>query len=77
MSGNADPPNSPKPTFRLAHENNLFTSSVEKWLQYAEAPIDTTPDYEGEKAVACLELIPEFIDHAIGLYQTMTAKTWE
>ncbi len=75
--GIADSPNSPKPTFRLANENNLFTSSVEKWLQYAEARIDTTHDYDGEKAVACLELVPEFIDDAIGLYQTMTAKTWE
>ena len=70
-------PNSPKPVFRLANENALFASSVEQWLQYAEARIDTTHDYDGEKALARLELMTDFIDDAIGLYQTMTAKTWE
>ena len=75
--GLAETPNSPKPIFRLAHENGLFASPLEQWLQYAEARIDTSHDYDGEKAKACLELIPAFIDDAIGLYQTMTGETWE
>lgn len=75
--GLAETPNSPKPIFRLAHENGLFASPLEQWLQYAEARIDTSHDYDGEKAKACLELIPAFIDDAIGLYQTMSGAAWE
>ena len=75
--GIAEPPNSPKPIIRLAYENNLFASPLEQWLQYAQARIDTSHDYDGEKALACLELMPDFIDDAIGLYQTMTGTAWE
>ena len=74
--GIADPPNSPKSIFRLAFENDLFSSPLEQWLKYADARIDTSHDYNGEKAVACVELMPDFIDDAIGLYQTMTVETW-
>ena len=75
--GVAEPPNSPKPLIRLAHENGLFDSPLEQWLQYAETRIDTSHDYDSEKAKACLALMPDFIDDAIGLYQTMTGETWE
>ena len=75
--GIAEVPNSPKPIIRLAHENKMFASPLELWLQYAEARIDTAHDYDGEKAIACLELIAYFIDDAIGLYQTMSLTTWE
>ena len=70
--GIAEPPNSPKPIIRLAYENGLFASSLEQWLQYAQTRIDTSHDYDGEKAQASLELMHDFIDDAIGLYQTMT-----
>ena len=73
----AEPPNSPKPIFRLAHENDLFATPLEQWFEYAEARIDTSHDYDGEKAEACLALVPDFIDDALGLYQTMTGATWE
>ena len=75
--GIAEPPNSPKPLIRLAYENDLFASSLEQWLLYAEVRIDTSHDYNAEKARACLSLMPDFIDDAIGLYQTMTGETWE
>ena len=75
--GLAETPNSPKPIFRLAHENALLTSPPEQWLQYADARTDTAHDYDAKKARACLEQIPAFIDDAIGLYQTMTGETWE
>ena len=75
--GIAEPPNSPKPLMRLAHENGLLASPLEQWFQYTQARTDTTHDYDGEKAQACLELMPTFIDDAIGLYQTMTGATWE
>lgn len=74
--GLADTPNSPKPIFRIADENNLFATPLEQWLQYASARIDTSHDYDGEKAKTCLDLIPDFIDDAIGLYQTMSGETW-
>ena len=72
-----DVPNSPKPIFRLANENNLFAVSIEVWLRYADARVDTTHDYDGEKAKACLAIMPDFIDDAIGLYQTMSGSVWE
>ena len=75
--GIAEPPNSPKPIIRRAYENNLFVSPLEQWLQCAQARIDTSHDYDGEKAQACLELMADFIDDAIGLYQTMTETAWE
>ena len=47
-------------------------------MRYASARTDTSHDYdgEGEKAKACLELMPDFIEDAIGLYQTMSGETW-
>jgi nucleotidyltransferase substrate binding protein (TIGR01987 family) len=70
-------PNSPKPIFRLASENQMFVSSIEQWLNYADARIGTSHDYDGDKAEQCILLMKDFIDDAIGLYQTMTGKTWE
>lgn len=75
--GLADVPNSPKPIFRLASENHLFALPIEQWLQYAEARISTAHDYDGEKAKSCLALMSDFIDDAVGLYQTMSEATWE
>ena len=75
--GIPDVPNSPKPLFRMADQNGLFRSPIDQWLVYAQKRIDTTHDYDGEKAKACLEIVPDFIDDAIGLYQTMSGDTWE
>ena len=73
----ADTPNSPKPLFRLAHENDLLAAPVEQWFRYADARIDTSHDYDEEKANACLPLVPDFIDDAIDLYQSMSGTPWE
>ena len=75
--GLAEIPNSPKPVLRLANENKLLASSLDHWLQYADARTDTAHDYDAGKARDCLALVPGFIDDAIGLYQTMTGMTWE
>lgn len=75
--GIAETPNSPKPILRLANENNLFASSIDQWLRYANARIDTSHDYDAEKAKACLVLIPCFIDDAIALYQKISDSTWK
>ena len=58
-------------------ENDLLASPIARWFRYVEARIDTSHDYDGEKAQACLALVPDFIDDAIGLYQTMSGATWE
>ena len=42
-----------------------------------EARIGTAHDHDGEKAKACLRIMPDFINDAISLYQTMTGTTWE
>ena len=75
--GLANVPNSPKTIIRLANENDLFNVPPGKWLGYADARIDTAHDYSGEKAQACLELINDYIDDAISLYQTMSGELWE
>jgi nucleotidyltransferase substrate binding protein (TIGR01987 family) len=75
--GLADVPNSPKPILKLGGENDLFASPVEQWLKYADARTSTTHDYSGEKAAEVLLIVGDFIDDAIGLYQTMTGTTWE
>ena len=75
--GLADIPNSPKPILKLAGENDLFATPVEQWLKYADARTSTAHDYSGEKAAEALLIVGDFIDDAIGLYQTMTGTTWE
>lgn len=70
--GLPDVPNSPKPVFRIANENNLMDRSVERWLAYADARVDTSHDYSGEKADDALALMEEFILDASRLLQTLT-----
>ena len=69
-------PNSPKPIFRLANENGILPSPIERWLQYADARTNTSHDYDGEKAKACLSLVPGFIDESIRLYRTLSGEAW-
>ena len=75
--GLADPPNSPKPVLRLANESNLLPTPLQKWLRYADARVDTSHDYDCEKAQACLALVPDFLEDAIDLYETMSGDPWE
>ena len=75
--GLAEVPSGPKPLTRLAAENKLLSNTVEQWMTYIQARIDTTHDYSGEKAQAALELMANFIGDAIDLYQTMSGTTWE
>ena len=75
--GLAEVPNSPRPILRLADSNNLLSSPFSQWDQYIQARIDTTHDYSGEKAKKALGIVGNFIDDAIGLYQTMSGETWE
>ena len=69
-------PNSPNPIFRIANENDLLESSVDQWFKYAKARINTSHDYDGEKAKACLLLVPSYIDDAITLFTSMSGEKW-
>ena len=75
--GLAEIPNSPRPTFRIADENALLASGFSQWDFYVNARIDTSHDYSSEKASRAIAIVGDFIDDAIGLYQTMTGETWE
>ena len=62
---------------KLAGQNNLFSATVEQWLKYCDARNSSAHDYSGEKAAETLLIVGDFIEDAIGLYQTMTKTTWE
>ena len=68
---------SPRPTLRIADDNGLLASGYDQWNSYVNARIDTSHDYSSEKAQRALGIVGDFIDDAIGLYQTMTGETWE
>lgn len=69
-------PNSPKPLFRLAAENGLLPSPVERWLEYADARTGTAHDSDGTKAGHCLTLMGSVIPDAIALHHTMSGRPW-
>ena len=73
--GIAELPNSPKPVFRIAFENQLFPA-IEGWLIYADARTSTSHDYSGEKAQITVETAFVFVQDAAALYQKMTGKSW-
>ena len=75
--GVADSPNSPKPVFRLAYENDLIPAPVEGWLGYADRRVDTAHACSGEKARAALEIVGGFIGDATALYRTMSGRSWK
>ena len=75
--GIAEAPNSPRPIFRIAAENLLLASGGERWELYVQTRIDTTHDYDGNKAANAIALMPAFIDDAIALYGEMTGERWQ
>ena len=70
-------PASPKGIFRLANEVEVLPSPIEKWFKYMDARINTTHDYDGEKAKEAMLLVNDFVEDAIALYQGMTKQTWK
>jgi nucleotidyltransferase substrate binding protein (TIGR01987 family) len=74
--GLADVPTSPKPVLKLAGQNELLASGVERWLAYADARIDTAHDYSRLKAEETLLVVEGFISDAVRLYQTLTGTPW-
>ncbi len=70
-------PNGPNPVLRLAHENNLLSSSIEIWLNYAKIRVSTSHDYSEDKAHEAFQSMESFITDAINLYTTMSNKEWQ
>ena len=75
--GLPDVPNSPRPIFRIADQNNLLAAGGEQWERYVQTRIDTTHDYDQVKAENAIEIMPDFIGDAVGLYTELTGETWE
>ncbi len=69
-------PNGPRPVLRLANENRLLPTPIEKWMTYARLRVDTAHDYSGKKARQALEHMQAFIQDAIALDQKLTGKKW-
>ena len=69
-------PAGPKPLARMAFENGLF-SQCDRWMNYINVRNHTVHNYSAIKANDCLQLIDDFIDDAINLYQVMTGEKWE
>lgn len=75
--GIADAPTAPKPIFRVADANHLLAAGCEQWFTYVQTRIDTTHDYDGEKAAQAIDMISRFIPDAIRLYEEMTGEIWK
>ena len=67
-----------KPLVKAANENGLFRDGeVEQWLKYVEARNQSSHEYAQANIESIHLLIPDFIDDAIGLYQSMTGQLWD
>ena len=53
--------NSPRPVFRIANENHLLAAGGEQWELYVQTRIDTTHDYDREKAANAIAIMPAFL----------------
>lgn len=62
---------------KKANEFELFSSSLESWMEYQNCRNMTSHEYGVENLEKIIEILPAFIDDAIGLYQTMSKHTWE
>lgn len=75
--GLPDVPNSPKPVFRLAMENDILPSAVENFIAYADARVGISHDYSGEKEQEALNIVGNFINDAAKLYQIMSKENFD
>lgn len=72
-----DVPVGPNRLIRRAFEAGLFSSSPEKWFEYIKIRNITTHEYGRKETEVIFENMDDFIDDAIGLYQTMSGKSWQ
>ena len=67
----------PKNLIRVADKSALLGSSPEQWFKYVDARNSTSYDHGDEIGDKVLDVMPDFMDDAIGLYQTMSGESWE
>ncbi len=75
--GVTDIPNSPKPIFRIANDNNLLGGDIKQWLSYADLRIGTSHDYSVEKMQNALLSMNKFIEDMKKLYKSLTGSDFE
>lgn len=71
-----DVPNGPNPIFRKAASSDVIRDA-EVWIEFNKKRGDTSHDYCGDKAGDVFEIIPDFINEAISLYETISGKKWQ
>jgi len=72
--GLAELPNSPKPIFMIAAENNLLKSNIIQWKLYADIRVGTAHDYSSDKVDEALLIMGDFISDANHLLITISKK---
>ena len=71
----AELPNSPKPIFRLAHQNQMIDQkTLSRLFDYAQIRGYTAHDYSIKKAIAALDKIGLFIEDAEKIYAKLTER---
>ena len=60
-----------------SHDYNLFKNHSPLEGESARQGRSPQPRRWGDKQQACLEIMGDFIDDAIGLYRTMSGETWD
>ncbi|PID27815.1 MAG: nucleotidyltransferase [Candidatus Cloacimonadota bacterium] len=71
--GIVEVPNGPNPIFRLALENYLI-DDYEVWYNYNRKRIGTSHDYSETKADESINILNEFIEDSIVLYEKLSGK---
>ncbi|NDV24531.1 HI0074 family nucleotidyltransferase substrate-binding subunit [Desulfovibrio sp. JC022] len=66
----------PKPMMRFAFTADLI-ANVDNWIGYINARNDTSHDYSGDKADAILDIVDDFYDDVVDLYEKISKETWE
>jgi nucleotidyltransferase substrate binding protein (TIGR01987 family) len=62
---------------RRGNEKGLLRSDWLRWKIYRQARTDSSHTYDGDKAEAVYEIVPDFLDEARYLYQQLTSRKLE
>ncbi len=74
--GLIDIPLGPNPIFKSAFAAKVINNPTQ-WIEFNIRRGNTSHDYSGEKADNTFEIIADFINEAIVLYETMSGEKWE
>ncbi|NDV23830.1 hypothetical protein FMS18_14040 [Desulfovibrio sp. JC022] len=66
----------PKPMMRFAFTADLI-ANVDNWIGYINARNDTSHDYSGDKADAILDIVDDFYDDVVDLYEKISKEAWK